>query len=91
MEKIFWMLLGLKLFRYLLPWVLGFLVSLLVLSLAPLSPLAGLFLAVVLTTWIAWAIEVKVLRAFERIVPRARDMRDMYDSRRINRRNRNWR
>jgi len=91
MEKIFWILLGLKLFRYLLPWVIGFLVSLLVLSLAPLPPLAGLFLAGALTTSIAWAIETKILRAFERKVPRTRDMRDMYDSRRINRRNRNWR
>lgn len=88
MEQIFWTLLILKLLRHLLPWVAGLLVSLVIVSLGPLPPLAALLVVVVVTTWIAWAIEVKVLRAFERRVP---GTRDIYDPRWANPRNRRWR
>ena len=41
-----------------LPWIAGLLVSVVVLGLAPLPPLAALLSVVVITTWIAWAVDL---------------------------------
>ena len=66
MYRIFMILLFFKAARYLLPWIAGFLVSVIFIAMVPLPPLSALIFVVVVTTWIAWAIETKVFRAFER-------------------------
>lgn len=63
---IFWTLLLLKLVRYVLPWVAGFLVSLVFLAFVPMPPLFALIATLFITTWTAFELETNVFRAFER-------------------------
>jgi len=87
-ERVFFALLILTIARHVLPWVAGLFVSLVIVSLGPLPPLAALFLVVVVTTSVAWFVEVRVLRAFERRSPGSRDA---YDPRWITRSNKHRR
>lgn len=68
MDKLFLVLVIIRLVRLLFPWACGAFAAFMLLATASgnLPPLGALVLFVAVTTALAWLVEVRILRAFER-------------------------